>query len=130
MHTVFKIVMLPSGFLDADMHSYVVESRQQREQRSNSAVEAPWIFVRDPAKLLRPRCALYALAAIKALPLQLYDLCVAQLRRFCCALGALSAFPRCFNATLMATELHFVYFPALKTFHISIHFFKMLSRLK
>ena len=49
----------------------VVESRQQRKQRSISAVEAPWRFVRGPAKLLlrslRSRCALYALVVIKAL---------------------------------------------------------------
>ena len=70
-----------------------VESRQQREQRSTSAVEV----VRDPAKLLlrslRSPCSLHALVAINALPLRLYDLLIAQPRRFRCALGALSAFP-------------------------------------
>ena len=55
----------------------MVESRQQREQRSTKAVEAPWRFVRDPAKLLlrllRSCCALHTLVAIKALQLRLCD---------------------------------------------------------
>ena len=104
----------------------VVESRQQREQRSISAREAPWRFVRDPTKLLlrslRFCCALYALAAIKALPLRRYDLWTAQPRRFRCALGALSAFPLllCYSHDDWTTLcLVYASMPALKTFQSS-----------
>ena len=72
----------------------VVESRLQREQRSTSAVEAPWRFVRDPTKLLlRSLRSRGTVVAIKVLPLRLPILWTAQPRRFHCALGALSAFP-------------------------------------
>ena len=109
----------------------VVESRKQREQRNTSAVKAPWIFVRDLAKLLlRSLCT-------RCAPVGLFTLSIHS-KRFRCdsiiyekhnhdasaALLALYLRFLCFYATLMATELHSAYyFPALKIFHNSILMF-------